>query len=386
MKEKTSALNSEYIIDGIHQQLTPAEILDDCLSESVSPKAASGEFEPIVDETKDPSPTTAVLDGRKFREYLSRTLDVLASPRECPMIFAGPYTRSRIAKALLDALWLRGHFRLSDLVLNARWKWNTKELGNMAAFYSSVEDAADAISSLGIALSGYSFSESLSDSNVAFKVGAADTGEELDEDEEIFLPGDAPFGTEHPRLGRKRIVADKLVADKESWIIYIPFDPCEYRLGGSALCSALGITGTTFPKLDDEDYFIDCYEVIREFVEDGVLLAGATVCDGGLASALKQMCSDGVGATADINAIMKAYGEDRISNVLFSEVPGVIVQIRDIDYDYVDAELLLQDIAYYPVGHPVIGSSDMKVRSGGASGISSILESLLNSQASEGED
>ena len=31
MKEKTSALHSVYIIDGIPQPLTPAEILADCL-------------------------------------------------------------------------------------------------------------------------------------------------------------------------------------------------------------------------------------------------------------------------------------------------------------------------------------------------------------------
>ena len=39
--------------------------------------------------------------------------------------------------------------------------------------------------------------------------------------------------------------------------------------------------------------------------------------------------------------------------ILFSEVPGVIFQINDSDYDYLDAELLLQDVMYFPLGHPV---------------------------------
>ena len=69
--------------------------------------------------------------------------------------------------------------------------------------------------------------------------------------------------------------------------------------------------------------------------------------------------------------------------MLFGEVPGVVIQIADIDYDYVDAELLLQDIAYFPLGHPVPGTPGISVLSGGNS-ITGILESLMNSL--EGED
>ena len=121
-------------------------------------------------------------------------------------------------------------------------------------------------------------------------------------------------------------------------------------------------------------------------MEDRIATAGVTVCEGGLLTALKSMCPDGVGATLDISGILSAYGEKSATRVLFAEVPGVLVQIRDIDYDYVDAELLLQDIAYYPVGHPVPGSDKVKVKTAGGHGISGILQSLLSGQASEGED
>ena len=97
------------------------------------------------------------------------------------------------------------------------------------------------------------------------------------------------------------------------------------------------------------------------------------------------MCSGDVGADIDISGIKNAYGEDQNARVLFSEIPGAIIQIKDSDYDYVDAELLLQDIAYYPIGHPVAGSGEVNVKTGG-SGIANILQSLLSSQASEGED
>lgn len=385
MKEKTSALHSKYIIDGVSRRLTPAEMLDDCLaSAEVKPNTESGEFEPVVDESTDPSPSMKKFQNQNVQGYLATVVSLLDEPRPFPAAYADPYTRGRIAKALLDAVWLNGHFKLGDLTIAAKWRWNCKPLGNMAAFYSSAEATADYINNLGICLSGYSFTESGRVCQTSFKVGACEKAESPDEDD-IFLPEDAPFGSEHPVLGRRRAVPDKLAADPDSWIIYVPFDTCDFRLGGSLLCDALGQNGDNFPEIGDADYFIDCYEVIREFIEDRIAVSAATVCDGGLLTALKLMCSGDVGADIDISGIMSAYGEDKKLRILFSEVPGAIIQIKDSDYDYVDAEFLLQDIAYYPIGHPVTGTGEVNVKAGG-SGIANILQSLLGSQTSEGED
>lgn len=385
MKEKTSALHSKYIIDGVSRRLTPAEMLDDCLaSAEVKPNTESGEFEPIVDESTDPSPSMKKFQNQNVQGYLATVVSLLDEPRPFPAAYADPYTRGRIAKALLDAVWLNGHFKLGDLTIAAKWRWNCKPLGNMAAFYSSAEATADYINNLGICLSGYSFTESGRVCQTSFKVGACEKAESPDEDD-IFLPEDAPFGSEHPVLGRRRAVPDKLAADPDSWIIYVPFDTCDFRLGGSLLCDALGQNGDNFPEIGDADYFIDCYEVVREFIEDRIAMSAVTVCDGGLLTALKLMCSGDVGADIDISGIMSAYGEDKKLRILFSEVPGAIIQIKDSDYDYVDAEFLLQDIAYYPIGHPVTGTGEVNVKAGG-SGIANILQSLLGSQASEGED
>jgi len=385
MKEKTSALHSKYIIDGVSRRLTPAEMLDDCLAskeEEAIPEKE--EFEPIVDESTDPSPSMNKFMDQNVQGYLAAVVSLLEEPRPFPVAFADSFTKSRIAKALLDAAWLNGHFKLGDLTIAAKWKWNGKPLGNMAVFYSSAEATADYINDLGICLSGYSFSESGRLCQTSFKVGACGKAESPEEDD-IFLPDNAPFGSEHPVLGRRRAVPDKLVADPDSWIIYVPFDSCDFRLGGSLLCDALGQNGDNFPEIGDADYFIDCYEVVREFVEDRIAMSAATVCDGGLLAALKLMCCGDVGADIDISGITSAYGEEESVRILFSEVPGAIIQIKDSDYDYVDAELLLQDIAYYPVGHPVAGSGEVNVKNGGG-GIANILQSLLSSQASEGED
>ena len=53
-----------------------------------------------------------------------------------------------------------------------------------------------------------------------------------------------------------------------------------------------------------------------------------------------------------------------------------------IDYDYIDAELILQDVVYYPIGHP--SATHGGVRLTESVEIPQILESLLNTL--EGED
>ena len=87
----------------------------------------------------------------------------------------------------------------------------------------------------------------------------------------------------------------------------------------------------------------------------------------------------------DIKGIMSSYQEDLRSRILFGEVPGVIIQVSDENYDYVDSQLLLQDIAYYPIGHPSVSGKGVTVTETGRNGVAEILASLMG-HASEGED
>ena len=92
---------------------------------------------------------------------------------------------------------------------------------------------------------------------------------------------------------------------------------------------------------------------MRELVEDGILLSGVSVKRGGMVAALDSMVSPLVGAEVNSSDLKRAYPSSDVVRILFSEVPGVIFQINDSDYDYLDAELLLQDVMYFPLGHPV---------------------------------
>jgi hypothetical protein len=373
MTELDNILYGQYIIDGVQMPLSPARMLRECTLEP--PLEPDGAPETLADEHLDPTPGSYELREADVERYAAAIAEL---KRSLPLPFAGSFTAGKVAQALIDAIWMSGHFRLGDLTLRADWKWNGKTIGNLAAFYSSVESACNYIDALGVKISRYSLVKGAP--SVCFKASTIAEEDEVDEEESLFR--ELPYRTANPRISRRRKCASTLLPEPTDWLLFIPFDTCDFRLGGSALSEALGASSSTAADVIDADYFIDCYEVVRELVEDGVVKAGATVADGGIMMALKALTSAGTGARISVDDVCKAYAEPLPVRVLFAEVPGVVLQIADIDYDYVDAELLLQDVAYFPIGHPTPGTPGVQIAP--KASIPGILESLLNTL--EGED
>ena len=96
------------------------------------------------------------------------------------------------------------------------------------------------------------------------------------------------------------------------------------------------------------------------------------------------MCSE-IGIEIDLSGILTSYGETEPTKTLFGEVPGVLIQINDNDFDYVDSQLILQDVAYYPIGRPSKEFKGLRFAEKTRKGVADILASLLG-QATEGED
>lgn len=381
MPEKISALYSDYTIDGIKQDATPAAMLDTLMYGEPDGKVHAGEYSPIVDEAIDPVVRRPEPSSEEISEYLSVVLS--AKDEDVPLFCADAYTRCRLASELISTLWRKGNFRLRDLAVSVEWKWNHDAVGARAAFYESVRAFADYADALGVVLKGYNVSESKTRNAIGLNISLSDYVPNID----LFYLED-PFPPQlcgrPPKMIHRRACPNGFVPDENSWVVYIPFDTADFRLGGSVLARSLGLGGAPV-EVADADYFIDCYEVVREFVEDGVLLSGETVGAGGLLAAVSRMCaSGGCGLQTDVSDLLRSHNGSSVPKILFSEVPGVVVQISDADFDYLDAELLLQDVAYFPLGHPVPHSREVKVKASAKSGIQTILDSLI--QNAEGED
>ena len=391
MKEKESALYSQYIIDAIRCDATPAELLEECMEFPDGSDEDSEEFDEIIDESTEPPLSELTFETSKTYDYVRLISENCSSERPFSMLYPDHFTRLQIALALLNRLWSEGHFRLYNLRLWAQWEWNTRPLGNMASFYKSIEASSDYIFGLGVKMSDYIFIESDDRCCAKFFAWLPDDDATTDNDGDFCCTQEseatlfkAPFESSHPWIGNRRKCPATIIPDPNSWIIYIPFDTCKFRLGGSLLAQSNGLNGGQEPHITDPDYFIDCYEVIRELTEDGIIKAGCTVGDGGLAVAAEKMCAN-AGLEIDITGIKSSYNEPHDANILFGEVPGVLLQINESDFDYLDSQLILQDVAYYPIGHPTTAFNGLKFAEKSRRGVADILASLLG-QATEGED
>ena len=387
MKENESALYSRYVIDGIVGEATPAELLNECMEYPFEDEFLTRKFNDIVDETIEPPLSASTYDSSKVQELMEMTTAGAGVERSFRMLYPDHFTRLQIAQALISRIWSKGHFRLGDLRLWAQWDWNTRPVGNMAAFFTSISEASDYIYGLGVRLTDYIFIESDNASRARFFAWLPE--EELfdeNEHEEVHpeVLFTAPYESSHPWISEERKCPRNLVCDPDSQLIYIPFDTCLFKLGGSLLDELSGRSGGMAPNMKDPDYFIDCYEVVRELVEDGIVVTGMSVGDGGLVTAARVMAKD-CGLDLNIGGLMASYQETDSTKVLFGEVPGVLLQVCDVDYDYFDSQLTLQDVAYYCVGRPSSEHGEVRISTSQKSGVADILASLL-AQATEGED
>ena len=382
MKRSVSALYSSYIIDGVQMDYTPAQMLDDCIpADRRDKKASETDFDSIVDEVADHAPGKAVYDHGKILDYLGQMLCIRNKTMMPATVSPGSCTRRKIASALLSTLWKKGHFTLEDLWVRLRWDWDCAPLGNMAAFYFSAEAASGYLFDLGIRLDSYTFEKTSGSSDVNVDISVDSIKDEDTENDYDFFNEQDSKELRYCWISDECKCSDKVLASPSSWLIYIPFDTCEYRLGDSLFERVAGISGDNAPEIQDPDYFIDCFEVVRELMEDGVIMAGTAVGAGGLATAVKTICGDGTGICIDISGIERATNETDALRILFAEIPGVLIQIQDSDYDYVDSQMLLQDIAYFPLGHP---SETGEINfTHGRKGVSDILASLLQGNIPE---
>ncbi len=376
MNKDIDALFSEYVIDGALTDATPADMLKECICQKDWERIFAGRNKPVqlhtvVDETSDHDPAPFKYDPGKVDQYLA---DITKKLKELhgqsdPVNRNHPFSSARIlvAESILKAIWKSGVFELEELSLGVSWFWDSAPVGNMAAFYNAVQAVSEYVYDLGLHIKELQYAETAGKHDVSIKsISSPATGTDM--------------------------VPATVKDEEDSVLIYVPFDTCSYKLGGSLLGDVLSQGDEGGPEIMDPDYFIDCFEVVHELVEDGIVLSGVAVGRGGLMAAVDRILGDGHCINMDINGIKRACAEPDSVRVLFAEIPGIVLQINGTDFDYVDSQFLLQDIAYYPVGEPVnmnkvpAGRQKIRLTADTTNDLSRILAALMSGQSSEGED
>ena len=217
-----------------------------------------------------------------------------------------------IAEALTNIVWAPLAEGLSSVSLSANWMWPCNNPGEDARLYKAVEACSDFACSLGINIPTGKDSLSMTQ-----KYGK----------EKVFSPGTVIISAGAEVSDVKKVVSPVIINDSKSYIYYIDFSFDKLKLGGSVLGQTLNKLGNEVPTVQDAEYFKSAFECVQEMIGKGLLLAGHDISEGGMITALLEMCFGN--AEGGLKVKLDEIAESSLVNILFAENPGVLIQIKD---------------------------------------------------------
>jgi phosphoribosylformylglycinamidine synthase len=216
-----------------------------------------------------------------------------------------------IAESLTNIIWAPLTHGLKGVSLSANWMWPSKNKGEDARLYKAVEAVSDFSIKLGI--------------NIPTGKDSLSMTQKYPNSEVVYSPGTVIISAAGEVSDIRQTVSPALQPKEGTKLIYINLSKDEFKLGGSSFAQILNLLGNDAPTIKDEVYFATAFETIQQLIKQDLILAGHDISEGGLITALLEMCfsvSD-VGLTLNLNLA----GKDLIT-ILFSENPGLILQIE----------------------------------------------------------
>ena len=250
-----------------------------------------------------------------------------------------------IAEALTNIIWAPLENGVSGISLSANWMWPCRNEGEDARLYEAVQAASDFAIKLGINIPTGKDSLSMAQK---YKDGT------------VLSPGTVIISASAEVSDVKKIVEPVMIADSDTSLLYIDMSRDHYKIGGSCFAQVKNRIGNEAPTITDPGYFVRTFNTIQELIKDEKIIAGHDISSGGMITTLLEMCFPVTEGGISIN--LDAINEDDITKLLFSENPGIIIQVDDEDEV---AEYLLENgISYYSIGKPVARRS-LFITSGG---------------------
>jgi phosphoribosylformylglycinamidine synthase len=239
-----------------------------------------------------------------------------------------------IAEALTNIIWAPLSDNLRSVSLSANWMWPCKNAGEDARLYEAVKAASDFAISLGINIPTGKDSLSMTQK---YKDGV------------VYSPGTVIISASGEISDVRKIVEPVIVNDPYTSLLYIDLSRDSLKTGGSAFAQILNRLGKEAPTIKDPAYFKEAFNTVQELIKKDKILAGHDISAGGMITTLLEMCFANKEGGITVN--LTAMTEDDTVRILFSQNPGIIIQVRDEDEI---AEILLENgISYYSIGHPV---------------------------------
>lgn len=257
-------------------------------------------------------------------------------------------SRIAIGEALTNLVWAplggaKGNEEIAPLAnvsLSANWMWPCRNQGEDARLYNAVKGASDFACALGL--------------NIPTGKDSMSMTQKYSDGKKVLSPGTLIVSTVSPVTDVNLVVSPNLKPAENSLLIYMPFTSVNskcgkeaFPLGGSAFAQIINKIGNNTPDINDPKYFADCFNAVQNMVKENVILAGHDISQGGLITAILEMCFPNTQGGLSVNAKVlqmlatiseaevgtKCFecegkkSEDLVFRALFSEVPGVLLQV-----------------------------------------------------------
>jgi len=217
-----------------------------------------------------------------------------------------------IAESLTNLVWAPIQDGIKGVSLSANWMWPAKNDGEDARLYKAVEAVSKFAIDLGI--------------NIPTGKDSLSMTQKYPDGKRVFAPGTVIISAAGECSDLKKTVSPFLALEYDADIIYIDFSKDKYCLGGSSFAQVINKLGTKTPTIKDSEYFAKAFNALQDCINEGLILAGHDISAGGMATTLLEMTFpvNDMGMELDLTGIE----EDDIIRLLFSENPGVVIQVK----------------------------------------------------------
>jgi len=217
-----------------------------------------------------------------------------------------------IAEALTNIVFAPLKDKIAGVSLSANWMWPCKNPGEDARLYDAVKACSDFACELGI--------------NIPTGKDSLSMTQKYGEDK-VFAPGTVIISAAAEVTDIRKIVSPVLVNNQRSTLYYIDFSFDSFQLGGSAFAQSQNYLGDEAPAVRDAEYFVSTFNAIQELIDEELILSGHDISAGGMIVTLLEMNFGNETGGLEIN--LDKLKEKDLIKILFSENPGIIIQIEN---------------------------------------------------------
>lgn len=239
-----------------------------------------------------------------------------------------------IAEALTNIVFAPLEHGIKGVSLSANWMWPCRNEGEDARLYDAVEAAGKFATELGI--------------NIPTGKDSLSMTQKYPDGNKVLSPGTVIISAVAEVSDITKVVRPVLQPEFTASMIYVDFSNDKHKLGGSSFAQSISAIGEEAPTVNSADYFASAFEAVQTLINKGVVIAGHDISAGGMVTTMLEMlfAQPGVGLDADLSV----FGESDIVKLLFSENPGVILQVNDLDY----TSVLLHEagVRFHLIGKP----------------------------------